>query len=79
MTKRKKGQLPIESEHPNVPGVPDMPGHEQGGGRGGARVVVNKEIKSELEKQIERLRAEIIEQPVAPEKTEGQSGGENKG
>jgi hypothetical protein len=78
MTKRKKGQLPVESMHPNRPEMPDMPGHEQGGGRGGARVVVNKEIKSNLEKQIDRLRDEIV-QPIVPEDTEGQGGGENKG
>lgn len=57
MTKRKKGQKPYESEHPNVPGRPDVPGHEQRSKR------VNKEQKRLLEEQIERLRKEIVTPP----------------
>lgn len=56
MTKRRKGQIPYESSHPTRPDMPDVPGHEQKGG-----IVVNKEIKRELDRQIARLREEIVE------------------
>jgi hypothetical protein len=60
MAKRKRGQVPYDSEHPGRIWMPDVPNHRQKGGHGGARVVVKQEQKEELEKQLDRLRAEII-------------------
>lgn len=77
VTKRKKGHKPIESAHPNRPEVPDMPGHQQGGGQGGARVVVGSKIKDLLKDQIDKLREEILRKQN--QEAEGSQGGENKG
>ncbi|HJY99017.1 MAG TPA: hypothetical protein VJ227_04910 [Patescibacteria group bacterium] len=68
MAKRKKGQIPYESEHPERIWMPDVPGHRRKGGHGRAAVVVSDEQKEELERQVERLRDEITT-----------SSGENKG
>lgn len=65
MTRRRKGQMPYDSEHPGRPWMPDTPGHRQRSPR------VGPEIKRELDKQIEELRRDIIKNP--------QPGGENKG
>jgi hypothetical protein len=64
MTRRPKGQIPYESDHPNLPGMPDVPGHQQRTG-----IVVNKDVKRELDRQVERLRKEVVE---------SNSGSENK-
>lgn len=70
MTKRKKGQVPYESEHPIRIEMPDVPGHRQkGNGK-----TVNKEQKREMDAQIDRLRTEI----VIPDEQTGE-GSENKG
>ena len=70
MTKRKSGQIPYESAHPIRIEMPDVPGHRQKG----SGKTVNKEMKREMEAQIERLRKEII----VPD-TEISYGVENKG
>jgi len=54
MTKRKKGQVPYESEHPTRPWTPDVPGHRQR--RSGS---VNDDSKRELNRQIEDLEKEL--------------------
>lgn len=64
MTKRRKGQRPYDSGHPGRPWMPDVPGHQQRSPR------VNSEIKRELERQVEELSREIVNNP--------QPGGENK-
>lgn len=73
MTKRKKGQIPYESAHPTRIEMPDVPGHRQKG----SGKTVNKDMKREMEDQIEKLKGEIIP-PVPPEGEVG-GGGENKG
>lgn len=57
MTRRKKGQIPYESEHPNMPWMPDVPGHRQKG----SGKTVNDEAKRELDRQIERLSEKASE------------------
>jgi hypothetical protein len=54
MTRRRKGQIPYESAHPTRPEMPDVPGHQQRRG-----IVVNKDQKRELEKQLENLGKEL--------------------
>lgn len=71
MTKRKKGQVPYESSHPTRIEMPDVPGHRQKG----SGKTVNKDMKREMEDQIDRLRSKIINRP----EDEIGSGGENKG
>lgn len=57
MAKRKKGQTPYVNEHPDRPWLPDVPGHQNH--RKG--VVVNKETKELLIKQVKELSMEIVE------------------
>lgn len=70
MTKREKGQVPYESKHPTRIEMPDVPGHKQkGNGK-----TVNKDMKREMEVQINRLREEVV---IPDEVVRG--GTENKG
>jgi len=54
MTRRRKGQIPYESPHPTRPEMPDIPGHKQKRG-----IVVNKEQKELLEKQVKNLAEDL--------------------
>lgn len=53
MTKRRKGQIPYESPHPNRPEMPDVPGHRQ------RNPTINKEQKELLDAQIKKLAEEL--------------------
>ncbi|KKU09630.1 MAG: hypothetical protein UX13_C0035G0007 [Candidatus Woesebacteria bacterium GW2011_GWB1_45_5] len=61
MAKRPKGQIPYESEHPERPWMPDIPGHQQKRG-----ITVTGKEKERLKRQIRELSREIVELKPEP-------------